>query len=102
MTRASAPVTRAPCIDPCASFPCLYSNPITVVQYSSTGDRVLAASASSRLKVFDRDGVELAETLRGDMYLVDMKRTKGHVSGINGAAWHPKVKEEFLTCASDG
>ena len=78
------------------------SNPITTVQYSSTGDRVLAGSGSSKVKVFDRDGVELLETLRGDMYLVDMKRTKGHVAGISAAAWHPKIKEEFLTCASDG
>ncbi|XP_043189509.1 WD repeat-containing protein 70-like isoform X4 [Amphibalanus amphitrite] len=78
------------------------SNPITSAQYSSTGDRVLATSGSAKVKVFDRDGVELCETLRGDMYLVDMKRTKGHVAGVSGAAWHPKIKEEFLTCASDG
>ena len=63
---------------------------------------MLATSGSPRVKVFDRDGVDVAETPRGDMYIVDMKRTKGHVAGVNAAAWHPKVKEEFLTCASDG
>ncbi|XP_037086952.1 gastrulation defective protein 1 homolog [Pollicipes pollicipes] len=78
------------------------SHPINDVQYSSTGDRVLAVSGSSRAKVLDRDGLEVAETPRGDMYLVDMQRTKGHVAAISGAAWHPKLKDEFLTCASDG
>jgi len=77
-------------------------HPINDIQYSSTGDRVLAASGTSHVKVFDRDGTQLAETKKGDMYLMDMTRTTGHVSAVYAVAWHPKLKEEFLTCARDG
>ncbi len=38
----------------------------------------------------------------GDQYIVDMAKTKGHVSALNGACWNPKIKEEFITCSDDG
>jgi Leu/Phe-tRNA-protein transferase len=30
------------------------------------------------------------ECVRGDMYLIDMQKTKGHVSTLNRACWNPK------------
>lgn len=76
--------------------------PINAVDYSCTGDKVLAVSGSSQAKVYDRDGIELFECAKGDMYIQDMGKTKGHVSSITDACWHPKDKEEFLTSARDG
>ncbi|KAA0187433.1 hypothetical protein HAZT_HAZT009261 [Hyalella azteca] len=76
--------------------------PINAVDYSCTGDKVLAVSGSSQAKVYDRDGAELFECAKGDMYIQDMGKTKGHVSGITDACWHPRDKEEFLTSARDG
>ena len=26
---------------------------------------------------------------------------QGHVAMLNGACWHPKVKEQFMTCSND-
>ncbi len=40
-------------------------------------------------KLYDRDGHALGEFVRGDMYIRDMKNTKGHVSGLMGGCWHP-------------
>ncbi|MCL4120801.1 UNVERIFIED_CONTAM: hypothetical protein GTU68_041924 [Idotea baltica] len=76
--------------------------PINSVEYSCTGDKVLVVSGSVQAKVYDRDGVEVYECVRGDMYLHDMAKTKGHNSGLTDGKWHPKNKEEFLTSGRDG
>lgn len=76
--------------------------PINSVDYSCTGDKVLIVSGSQQAKVYDRDGIELFECVRGDMYLHDMARTKGHIAGLTSGVWHPRDKEEFLTSCRDG
>ena len=40
--------------------------------------------------------------VKGDMYVLDQSRNKGHTARINAGCWHPKIKEEFMTCADDG
>lgn len=35
-------------------------------------------------------GKNMYECVRGDMYLIDMQKTKGHVSTLNRACWNPK------------
>jgi hypothetical protein len=42
--------------------------------------------------VFDREGKAQGELPRGDMYIRDMRNTKGHVSGCTGGQWHPTDK----------
>lgn len=54
------------------------------------------------LQIYNRDGHETAEFVRGDMYLRDMKNTKGHVSGCTGGQWHPSEKATVMTCGEDG
>ena len=70
--------------------------------FSCSGDQILICSGSAQAKVFDRDGHELFECKKGDQYLADMARTKGHTSMLNCGVWNPKVKNEFLTCSYDG
>ncbi|XP_078487808.1 WD repeat-containing protein 70 [Ciona intestinalis] len=72
------------------------------VDFSSTGEHILVVAANSQAKVFDRDGYEVLECVKGDQYLNDMYHTKGHNSMLNGGYWNPKVKDEFLTCSNDG
>lgn len=81
---------------PCGNYP------IKTLQYSSTGDAVLVVSGMSQAKVLDRDGHELIECIKGDQYVADMARTKGHTSPLTCGSWHPKVKDEFLTTSEDG
>ncbi|KAL1139020.1 hypothetical protein AAG570_009081 [Ranatra chinensis] len=78
------------------------NNPIKTLDYSATGDAVLVVSGMSQAKVLDRDGHEICECVKGDQYVSDMARTKGHVAPLTCGTWHPRVKEEFLTSSEDG
>ncbi|MBN3318181.1 WDR70 protein, partial [Atractosteus spatula] len=75
---------------------------IRSLQYSITGDVLLVVAGNAQAKVLDRDGFQVLECMKGDQYIVDMANTKGHTAMLNGGCWHPKVKEEFLTCSNDG
>uniref|UniRef100_A0A8B9HM48 WD repeat-containing protein 70 n=1 Tax=Astyanax mexicanus TaxID=7994 RepID=A0A8B9HM48_ASTMX len=75
---------------------------IRSLQYSITGDVILVVAGNSQAKVLDRDGFQVLECVKGDQYIVDMANTKGHTAMLNGGCWHPKIKEEFLTCSNDG
>ncbi|XP_053304091.1 WD repeat-containing protein 70 isoform X2 [Spea bombifrons] len=75
---------------------------IKSLQYSNTGDVILVVASNSQAKVLDRDGFPVMECVKGDQYIVDMANTKGHTAMLNGGCWHPKIKEEFLTCSNDG
>ncbi|KAL4721633.1 hypothetical protein ACJJTC_014708 [Scirpophaga incertulas] len=81
--------------------PC-QNHPIKALQYSSTGDAILVVSGSAQAKVLDRDGFEILECVKGDQYIADMARTKGHTASLNTGCWHPHIREEFLTCSRDG
>lgn len=78
------------------------SYPINDAKYSASGDRVVLVSGSSKVRVVDRDGIDVLETRAGDMYLIDMARTKGHTGAVNAANWHGKNREQFVTCSDDG
>ncbi|XP_067340602.1 WD repeat-containing protein 70 isoform X1 [Channa argus] len=75
---------------------------IKSLQYSVTGDVILVVSGNAQAKVLDRDGFNVMECVKGDQYIVDMANTKGHTAMLNGGCWHPKIKEEFMTCSNDG
>ncbi|XP_037341115.2 WD repeat-containing protein 70 isoform X1 [Pungitius pungitius] len=77
-------------------------HPITSLQYSVTGDVILVVSGNAQAKVLDRDGFNVMECVKGDQYIVDMAKTKGHTAMLNSGCWHPKMKEEFMTCSNDG
>ncbi|KAJ8408628.1 hypothetical protein AAFF_G00252630 [Aldrovandia affinis] len=75
---------------------------IRSLQYSVTGDVILVVAGNAQAKVLDRDGFQVLECVKGDQYIVDMVNTKGHTAMLNSGCWHPKIKEEFLTCSNDG
>lgn len=77
------------------------NHPIRDLHYSNTGDMILVISGSSQAKVLDRDGFEKMECVKGDQYITDMTRTKGHVAGLTGGSWNFIKKDEFMTCAMD-
>lgn len=53
-------------------------------------------------QIYDRDGLTLGEFMKGDMYIRDLKNTKGHISGLTWGEWHPRAKETVLTSSEDG
>lgn len=84
------------CLKPCEC------HQIKNIEYGITGDTILIVSGNSQAKILDRDGFELLECPKGDQYISDMARTKGHCAMLNDGCWHPRNKEEFLTCSNDG
>ncbi|KAI9012505.1 WD40-repeat-containing domain protein [Phycomyces nitens] len=72
------------------------------VLYSLTGDSFLAITGSARAKLYDRNGLELCEYMKGDPYIRDLRHTDGHVGALTGGAWHPSDRKTFITSSQDG
>ncbi|KAL0912945.1 hypothetical protein M5K25_016369 [Dendrobium thyrsiflorum] len=72
------------------------------ISWSPTSDKFLCVTGSAQAKIYDRDGLTLGEFIKGDMYIRDLKNTKGHISGLTGGEWNPKSKETILTSSEDG
>lgn len=78
------------------------NHPIRSLSYSVTGDRILVVSGNSQAKVLDRDGIEKTECVKGDQYIADMAKTKGHTAQLTAGDWHPHRSNEFCTSSLDG
>jgi WD40 repeat protein len=78
------------------------SHQIKGLDFNLAGDGILIISGNSQAKIVDRDGKNVLECVKGDQYIVDMARTKGHVGMLNDGCWHPKIKQNFITCSIDG
>ncbi|GAA5988162.1 hypothetical protein JCM11641_003617 [Rhodosporidiobolus odoratus] len=74
---------------------------VTDVQWSSTGSEFLVANGSTEVKLYDRDGAEVGEFNKGDMYIRDLRNTDGHVAAVTSVSWHPTQPTTFLTLSSD-
>ncbi|KAJ7972575.1 Transducin/WD40 repeat-like superfamily protein [Quillaja saponaria] len=72
------------------------------LSWSPTADRFLCVTGSAQAKIYDRDGLTLGEFVKGDMYIRDLKNTKGHITGLTCGEWHPRTKETILTSSEDG
>ncbi|PWA69145.1 transducin/WD40 repeat-like superfamily protein [Artemisia annua] len=72
------------------------------LSWSPSADRFLCVTGSAQAKIYDRDGLTLGEFMKGDMYIRDLKNTKGHITGLTCGEWHPKTKETILTSSEDG
>jgi len=75
---------------------------IRSLQFSNTGDMILVVTGSAQPKLFTRDGMEVCQFVRGDMYLVDQKSTKGHSSAVTTGFWHPTDRTCAFTAGIDG
>ncbi|CAD7699667.1 unnamed protein product [Ostreobium quekettii] len=77
-------------------------HPVMALSFSPSGDSFLVVTGAATAKIYDRNGFVLGEFVRGDMYIRDMKNTKGHVSGLTSGKWHPNDRATALTCSDDG
>eukprot|EP00195_Chlamydomonas_chlamydogama_P015841 CAMPEP_0202913062 /NCGR_PEP_ID=MMETSP1392-20130828/59433_1 /ASSEMBLY_ACC=CAM_ASM_000868 /TAXON_ID=225041 /ORGANISM="Chlamydomonas chlamydogama, Strain SAG 11-48b" /LENGTH=510 /DNA_ID=CAMNT_0049604183 /DNA_START=1 /DNA_END=1533 /DNA_ORIENTATION=+ len=77
-------------------------HPVYSVSWSPSGEAFMVATGSSKAKLFDRDGKTLGEFVRGDMYIRDLKNTKGHISGLTAGQWHPTDRYTAMTSSEDG
>ncbi|GAA5970824.1 hypothetical protein JCM3765_005577 [Sporobolomyces pararoseus] len=86
---------------PFRSFESRAGHQIVDVAFSTSGDSFLVANGSDQVKYYDRDGAEIGEFVKGDMYIRDLRNTNGHVSSISSLSWHPTNPSLFLTASSD-
>lgn len=76
---------------------------VVALSYSAPSpDRFLAVPASCQAVIFDRDGRKQCQFVRGDMYIRDLKHTKGHIMDMVGGQWHPHDPEVVMTASADG
>lgn len=76
--------------------------PIQALCYSPNGDRLLVATGSAQPKVLNRDGQEIVQLVRGDVYVTDPTKTIGHTATVTCVAWHPLEKDIVITGSMDG
>eukprot|EP00879_Flechtneria_rotunda_P007172 GHRR01007527.1.p1 GENE.GHRR01007527.1~~GHRR01007527.1.p1 ORF type:complete len:743 (+),score=231.29 GHRR01007527.1:361-2589(+) len=77
-------------------------HPVLSVGWSPSGDAFICVTGGTQPRVYDRDGKLLGEFVRGDMYIRDMKNTKGHITGCTGGTWHPIDRYTAVTSSEDG
>ena len=78
------------------------THPVHHVEFNpNSPSSVLVISATPQAKIFSRDGEELKEFVKGDMYLRDMHNTKGHISAITTGRWHPTNRDLCVTAGTD-
>jgi WD repeat-containing protein 70 len=70
--------------------------------FSNTGDRIIVGTGSVQPVVLDREGHEVMQFVRGDMYVTDQTKTIGHTAGVVAVDWHPLEREWVLTASLDG
>lgn len=91
-------------IDPTATKASASSetHPVHHIEFNpNSPSSVLVISATPQAKIFSRDGQELKEFVKGDMYLRDMHNTKGHISEITTGTWHPTNRDLCVTAGTD-
>ena len=91
-------------IDPTATKASASSetHPVHHIEFNpNSPSSVLVISATPQAKIFSRDGEELKEFVKGDMYLRDMHNTKGHISEITTGTWHPTNRDLCVTAGTD-
>jgi len=76
-------------------------NQIVDLKFSISGDQILIATNGSMPRLYDRDGILIEEYIKGDPYLQDMRKTKGHIQALSSCMWHPYDKQLFMTSAAD-
>ncbi|KAI8334444.1 WD40-repeat-containing domain protein [Chlamydoabsidia padenii] len=72
------------------------------IHYSLSGDSFLGVPGSASIKLFNRDGIEKVEYIKGDPYIRDLRHTAGHVGALTSATWHPTDRQTFATSSQDG
>ena len=72
------------------------------IDFSPYGDTIALAGSSSQPVLLDRDGRKLTTLMKGDMYIRDMRKTRGHVAACTVARFHPLDGNLLASASEDG
>lgn len=70
--------------------------------FSPLTNCLLLANDSASVRIYDREGFCVGQTMRGDAYLRDVRHTKGHTAAVNCVDWAPHTAGSFASGAADG
>ena len=59
------------------------SHQIRSLEFNISGDGILIIASNAQAKIIDREGKNVLECVKGDQYIVDMSKTKGHIGMLN-------------------
>lgn len=78
------------------------THPVHVAEFNQLyPSQVFVVTATAQPRVLDRNGETLTEFVKGDMYLRDMKNTKGHISEVTSGTWSPTDYNLCVTAGTD-
>eukprot|EP00996_Jenningsia_fusiforme_P005951 NODE_707_length_1966_cov_29.159103_g654_i0.p1 GENE.NODE_707_length_1966_cov_29.159103_g654_i0~~NODE_707_length_1966_cov_29.159103_g654_i0.p1 ORF type:complete len:557 (+),score=109.36 NODE_707_length_1966_cov_29.159103_g654_i0:164-1834(+) len=86
-------------IDPTGEFHGAYT--FNQIAFNHNGEMFVLAKAHPQPLLFSREGKELFEFCKGDLYVTEMSATKGHTAEVTGLQWSPGDKETIMTCGKD-
>ena len=72
------------------------------LKYNNNSTNFAVACISPTPSIYDRVCRKVVSFIRGDPYLADMSKTKGHIAVVTGITWHPREQEVLLTSSLDG
>lgn len=75
---------------------------VRAVSFSSDSQQLLVCGGGAKPKIMSRDGREIIEFMKGDMYLRDLTYTKGHTCGVTDGFFSPTSVEKCYTASLDG
>lgn len=89
-------------VDPTATKANSETHPIHQVLFNPISpSTILVVTGLPQAKILSRDGEIVTEFIKGDMYLRDMRNTKGHVAEVTSGAWHPTNRDLCVTAGTD-
>ncbi|CAL8086980.1 unnamed protein product [Calicophoron daubneyi] len=71
------------------------------LEFSPSGEYLLAISGSAQAQIVSRDGDPVCFTNKGYQYITDPAAAKGHTHGLHWGCWHPFDPSKILTCSQD-
>lgn len=71
------------------------------ISWSPTSSHFALGGSSPQPKLFSREAAEVSTLMRGDMYLRDLRHTKGHIAAVTCVRWHPVDSGVLATCGED-
>ena len=75
---------------------------ITSLDFDCSGKNILTCSDGSKPKILTKDGKEVIEFIKGDMYIRDLLYTKGHTFSVTDCAFSKIDNNICYTSSKDG
>ncbi|EUD66149.1 hypothetical protein C922_03344 [Plasmodium inui San Antonio 1] len=73
----------------------------SIIQSVDATSNLILVANGNKSYVYDRTGKIVKNTIRGDMYITDVNKTKGHTRSVNCCRFHPCNENIFVSGSLD-